>query len=130
MADQLSSVRVTLSDFETHLRLGVHAWERHAERPTRLLVSVELELPLAHYYGQAGGYLDYDPIRAFLAAWADRPHTDLIETLAEELLDFLFAKTVADRARVSLRKPDIFRDAAAVGVSYDVSRADWAALRG
>jgi dihydroneopterin aldolase len=129
MLNQASSVRVTLSDFETHLRLGVHAWERHEERPTRLLVSVELELPLARYYAEAGGYLNYDPIRTFLAGWPSRAHTNYLETLAEDLLDFLFSKTVAARARVSLRKPDIFADIAAVGISYDVTREEWAALR-
>ena len=130
MAYEHSRVRITLRDFEIHLRLGLHAWERHDERPTRLLVSVELSLPLARYYAEAGGYLNYDPIRTFLAGWASRPHTEYIETLAEDLLDFLFAKTPAARACVDLRKPDIFKDAAAVGVSYDVSREDWAGLRG
>jgi dihydroneopterin aldolase len=125
-----SSVRVTLADFEIHLALGLHPWERHPQRPTRLLVSVELELPLARYYAEASGYIDYDPIYAHIATWADRPHTERIETLAEDLLDFLFAKTPAARARVNLRKPDIFADVAAVGVSYDVTREDWAALRG
>jgi dihydroneopterin aldolase len=125
-----SSVRVTLADFEIHLALGLHPWERHKERPTRLLVSVELELPLARYYGEANGYIDYDPLYAYIATWPGRPHTERIETLAEELLDFLFAKTPASRARVNLRKPDIFVDVSAVGVSYDVSREDWDKLRG
>jgi len=49
---------------------------------------------------------------------------------ALELLDFLFAQTRAARARVNLRKPDIFVDVAAVGVCYDVNREDWTALRG
>lgn len=129
MASQTSSVRVTLSDFETNLRLGVHPWERHQQRPTRLLVSVELDLSLTGYYREAGGYLDYDPVRAFLASWADRPHTDHIETLAEDLLDFLFANTVAARATIRLTKPDIFNDVGGVGVTYAVTREDWTALR-
>lgn len=130
MGDQASSVRVRLDALELNMRLGVHPWERHDERKSRLVASVELELPLAAYYAQAGGYLDYDPVYAFLKAWETRPHTDHLETLAEDLLDFLFARTPATRAQVRLTKPDIFADAAGVGVSYDVNRQDWMTLRG
>jgi dihydroneopterin aldolase len=124
-----STITIRLRDFEGIAHLGVHAWEKHPERPTRVFVNVALEVPLADYYGKAGGYIDYDPIYAHLQSWADRPHSEHIETLAEGLVTFLFEATPAARAIVSIEKPDIFHDVERIGISYDVSREDWAALK-
>ena len=124
-----SSVTIRLRDFEAEAHVGVHPWERHEARPTRLYVNVSMQMPLADYYGKAGGYIDYDPLRAHLRGWAGRPHTDHLETLVEDVLAFVFSSTPAERCEVSIEKPDIFTDVDRIGVCYDVSRADWAALK-
>lgn len=123
-----SKITIRLRDFEALARIGVHPWEKHPERPSRLFATIALELSLADYYGKAGGYINYDPIHAYLRGWADRPHTEYLERLAEDLISFLFETTPAERCAVSIEKPDIFSDVDRVGVSYDVTRADWTAL--
>jgi dihydroneopterin aldolase len=115
-------VRTILRDVEADAHVGLHPWERHRERPTRLLVSVEMT---ARRTGRADqtGLLDYDPIRQAIRGWRDRPHTDLLETLAEDLLDLCFQNPRVQVATVSILKPDIFNDAAAAGVEIRRSRA-------
>jgi dihydroneopterin aldolase len=118
-------VRAILREVETEAHVGLHPWERHRERPTRLLVSVEM---LARRTGRADrgeGILDYDPIREALRGWRDRVHTDLLETLAEDLLDVCFANPRVEVATVTILKPDIFNEAAAAGV--EIRRARGAA---
>jgi dihydroneopterin aldolase len=115
-------VRAILREVETEAHVGLHPWERHRERPTRLLVSVEM---LARRTGRADrgeGILDYDPIRDSLRGWRDRPHTDLLETLAEDLLEVCFANPRVEVATVTILKPDIFNEAAAAGVEIRRAR--------
>ncbi len=110
-------IRVILRDIVTEAHVGLHPWERHPERPTRLVVNVEM---FAALHGPAAttaqGLIDYDPIRDALKAWPSRPHTDLLETLVDELVGLCFRHPAVQACRVSVLKPDIFNEAAAAGV--------------
>jgi dihydroneopterin aldolase len=113
-----SHVRVVLRDVEVQASVGLHPWERFRERPTRLIVNVEMfaaaDGPVDG--GGAGGIIDYDTVRATIVQWPQRPHVDLLETLVEELVGVCFSIARVQACRVSVMKPDIFNDAAAVGV--------------
>jgi dihydroneopterin aldolase len=63
-----------------------------------------------------GEFLDYDPVRQAIRAWPGRPHTPLLETLAEELVALCLADPRVTACRVCIAKPDIFNEAAAAGV--------------
>lgn len=106
-------VRVVLKDVTVDVSVGLHPWERHPERLTRLLVNVEMfaEWPL-----KAGGYIDYDQVRDHIRAWAGRPHVDLLETLAEEVIVACFALPAVEACRVRVEKPQVFAEAAGAGV--------------
>lgn len=110
-------IRVALQDIEVDAHVGLHPWEQHRERPTRLLVSIEM---FAHTSPKTdhtkSSIVDYDPIRNLLKSWANRPHTPLLETLAEELIDFAFGNSRVEACRVAIMKPDIFNEASAAGI--------------
>ena len=112
-----SYVKVLLRDVLVEAQVGLHPWEQHPERPTRLLVNVEM---YAHtdgkLAGEAYGIIDYDPIRQALKAWPGRPHTLLLEDLAEELVALCFGIGAVQACRVSVVKPDIFNEAGGAGV--------------
>lgn len=118
-------VRVFLDDIEVFVPVGLHPWERHPERPNRILVSIELEgdWPLAHARADGKRYIDYDRLRSFVLAWQGRPHVDLLETLLEELVEAAFDDPNVDRCRVSVAKPDIFPETAQAGVEFTRTRA-------
>jgi 7,8-dihydroneopterin aldolase/epimerase/oxygenase len=109
---------------EVEVQLGLHPWELHPEKPTRLWVDVAL-----YAYNPprrpAGLYevIDYDRVRNYLRSWEQKPHTPLLETLAEELVEFSFADERVDAVRVSLIKPDIFNEAHGAGVELFRRRA-------
>jgi dihydroneopterin aldolase len=111
-------IRVVLRDVEIEAHVGLHPWERHPERPSRLLVNVEMFAHLGH--DRAGGhakpFIDYDRVRNGLKGWTSRPHTPLLETLAEEVATLCFGDPAVEACRVSVVKPDIFNDAAGAGV--------------
>jgi 7,8-dihydroneopterin aldolase/epimerase/oxygenase len=105
-----------LRGVRTEAHVGRHAWERHAERPTRLIVDVDMLAPTEGPAGDAGPFINYDVVRDALRAWPGRPHTDLLETLAEELIGLCFSIPAVQACRVSVQKPDIFNEADAAGV--------------
>ena len=60
-------IRVMLRDIVTEAHVGLHPWERHPQRPTRLLVNIEMFAALNGSAGAIGeGLIDYDPVRAAL----------------------------------------------------------------
>ena len=112
-------IRVVLRDVEVEAHVGLHPWERHPERPSRLLVTVELFAHLARGHAVGGGvkpFIDYDRVRSGLIAWSSRPHTPLLETLAEDAVGLCFGDPAVEACRVSVVKPDIFNEAAGAGV--------------
>jgi dihydroneopterin aldolase len=113
-----SFIRVILRDIETEASVGLHPWERHPERPTRLIVNVEMFAPLVRPLSaeSPASIVDYDPIREALKAWPARPHTPLLETLLHELVELCFRDPRVNACRVSIMKPDIFNEAAGAGV--------------
>jgi dihydroneopterin aldolase len=113
-----SHIRVVLRDIETEAHVGLHPWERHPERPTRLIVNVEMFAPLVRPLSAESpdSIVDYDPIRRALKAWPARPHTPLLETLLHELVELCFRDPRVSACRVSIMKPDIFNEAAGAGV--------------
>jgi dihydroneopterin aldolase len=113
-----SYIRAVLRDVETEAHVGLHPWERHPERPTRLIVNVEMFAPLVRSLSTeaADFILDYDPVREALKSWPTRPHTPLLETLLHELVELCFQNERVSACRVSIMKPDIFNEAAGAGV--------------
>lgn len=110
--------RIILRDVVTEVRLGLHPWERHPEKMQRVVVNVELFAHLDGPFTVGGveGVLNYDSIRDALRAWPQRPHTDLLETLIEDLIAVCFHDARVEACRVSILKPDIFNEAAGAGL--------------
>lgn len=106
-----------LQRIEVEVQVGLHPWELHPEKPTRLWVDVEL-YALNPPRRPAGLYevIDYDRMRNYVRAWERKAHTPLLETLAEELVEFGFEDERVDAVRVSLLKPDIFNETRGAGV--------------
>ena len=116
---------------EVEAHVGLHPWERHPERPTRLLVNVEMFAPLPGRLAEQTRetLVDYDRVRDAVRAWPGRPHTDFLETLAAELVDLAFSFPRVEACRVSVMTPDVYNEAAGAGVEATVLRADYEAGR-
>ena len=73
----------------------------------------------------AGAFIDYDPVRDFLKTFPSLPHTDLLETIVDEIVAKCFENDRVEACRVSVLKPDIFNEAAAAGIEVYRTRANW-----
>ena len=118
-------VRVVIADVIVERSCGVHPWERHAQRPNRLKITVEMMAHLPPGPMKANAFIDYDRIRNYLKTFPSLPHTDLLETIVEEIVAKCFEDGRIEACRVSVLKPDIFNEAGAAGVEVLRTKAQW-----
>jgi dihydroneopterin aldolase len=123
--EQSDHVVVKLENVIVEAACGVHPWERHPERPNRLSIDVTLFAKLRERRLSEFGYINYDHIRDFLKQFPTRPHTGLLETLLDEIVDKCFEDPRVDACRVSVMKLSIFNEVGAAGVEVYRTRANW-----
>ncbi|MBL8472784.1 MAG: dihydroneopterin aldolase [Rhodocyclaceae bacterium] len=109
--------RLFLRDFVASFSIGVHESERRA--PQRVVINVEIWVPLAaarSLRDELDDVVDYDFLRRGIHALASTQHINLQETLCDLVADLAMSHRAVCAARVCTHKPDIYGDAAAVGV--------------
>ena len=112
----VKSSKVVLDSLEVQADIGFHDFE--IGRPQRLLVSVEIWLddlvPPADDDPQQAW--DYDHLRSEVLRIADERRYNLQETLVHAIYQRIAALHGVKAIRIRSAKPDIYADAAAVGV--------------
>ena len=93
---------VALDEVCVNISCGLHPWERHPERPTRLFITARLYAPLTTPRAADEPIVDYDLVRNRIRALESEGHIDLLETIADRIAESCFAR----RARKSLRAVD------------------------
>lgn len=97
--------------------------EEKAARQT-ILIDIEYDcLDASDPADEIGSVLNYDSVRQAVAEIALKRHFNLQETLCQEILASLMARPEILRAKVSIRKPDIYPDVDAVGVSMEARKS-------
>ena len=113
--------RIFLENVRLDVRIGFFAEEKH--HPAPLLVSVDLFCEQTSWPdAQMTTIVDYNRVHAYLQTWREQPHTDLLETLADELISFCFADRRVCFCRVKLAKTGFYGDTAAAGIEIARSR--------
>ena len=108
--------RLFLRNYEVHINIGVHDFEKTGEQ--RVLFNVELYIPLDVSTPQADELhevVDYDFIRSAIRDRVQLGHIHLQETLCDDVLRTMLAHPKVQAARVSTAKPDVYPDCEAVG---------------
>lgn len=113
---EVRSSRILLDAMEVHADIGFHDFE--VGQPQRLLVTVEIWLddlsPPARDH--PAGAWDYDLLRQEILRLAGARRYNLQETLVHAIYRRLAAMRGVKALRVKSAKPDIYKDAQAVGV--------------
>lgn len=122
---QSDQVIVKLENVVVEAACGMHPWERHPERPNKLSIDVTLFAKLNARRLRDFGYIDYDQIRNFLKQLPSRPHTELLETLLDEIVEKCFVDERVEACRVSIMKLSIFNEVGAAGVEVYRTRSHW-----
>ncbi len=121
IADARVGIRhVFVRDLVVMTSIGVHDFEKGA--PQR----VRLNLDLAVFEGDVSTVADdiqnvvcYEEITTAVRSVCDNGHTNLVETLAEEIAAVCLTRTQVRSVRVRVEKLDVFEDASSVGVEIE-----------
>ena len=109
--------RLFLRDYEVHINIGVHDFEKRGEQ--RVVINVELFVPLAlstPVEDKLREVVDYDFMRSTIAKRVSQGHIHLQETLCDDLAKALLAHPQVRAVRLSTEKPYVYPDCDAVGV--------------
>jgi FolB domain-containing protein len=112
--------KTSLHDIEVEVRLGIDAWERAGGKKQKVLVDIDLYRFQREFKGKSiKDCLNYHtPFERVTKGWAKRPHTDLLETLVEELVTFCLKDKTVDAVRVTVRKPHVYNGRATPSVEF------------
>ena len=113
---EVKSSRILLDSLEVEADIGFHDFE--VGKPQRLLVTVEIWLDdlAPPPDDEPAGAWDYDLLRSEILRIAGIRRYNLQETLIHAIYNRLAAMRGVKALRVKSAKPDIYKDAAAVGV--------------
>jgi dihydroneopterin aldolase len=116
---------VALDEVCVNISCGLHPWERHPERPTRLMVSARLYAPLLTARAADAPIIDYDVVRQRILDLENHGHIDLLETVADLIVDSCFQDPRVTACSLSIRKPDIYNESRGAGIDLFRTRARW-----
>lgn len=111
--------RIFVRDLEMIASVGVHEHEK--VKPQRIRVSIDLSVgPRApDATDTVDTVLSYENVVKAIRAIVATGHFHLIETLAEEIAADCLTHFTVVSVRVKIEKPDIFPDAATVGIEIE-----------
>ena len=121
IADARVGIRhVFVRDLVLPTFIGVHDFEKGDRQRVRL------NLDLAVFEGDVSTVADdiqnvvcYEKITTDVRAVCDQGHTNLVETLAEEIARVCLTNAQVRSVRVRVEKLDVFEDASSVGVEIE-----------
>jgi 7,8-dihydroneopterin aldolase/epimerase/oxygenase len=112
---------VALTGLVLELHLGIRDWERAPGRRQRVQVDVECYRSLGPPPATIDDCIDYSRLYRYLTTeWPARPHTDLLETLAHDLVNFVMADPKVEAVSVCLSKLDVYP--ATTNASFRISK--------
>lgn len=122
---KVRSARIILDSFEVQADIGFHEFEVGA--PQRLLVTVEIWLQenSAPSDDDPARAWNYDFLRAEVAELASARRYNLQETLANAVFERMASFHGVRAVRVRTSKPDVYPDAAGVGVEIASFSGQW-----
>lgn len=109
--------RILLKDLSVMADIGFHDFE--IGTPQRLLITVDIMLDMAHWPAtdSRAEAWDYDFVREGIHALVQARRFNLQETLVGDIFAMVASRPGVVALSVSSRKPDVYPDAASVGIT-------------
>ena len=117
MSLQPCGTRVFIENLVVEIAVGHERWERYPGRRWPVRVDVEMYTSRTDWTGASmEDVVDYSQVRDYLTTWPERPHVELLETLAEDLLQFCFRDGKVSMVRVRIAKPNLYASGTVAGI--------------
>ena len=119
---------LVIDTIETNICIGI--CEHEQNKSQRLLVSMCIWANYPAKPKSIDECVDYGLVHDLVThQWPKRPQVQLMESLASELLEFVFRHSPAiDEVEVELSKPEVFDNVKGVGIKAKLTREQFKAL--
>ena len=111
-----------IHDLVVPCSIGVHEHEHHATQRVRINVRVQVTDDERPIEDSIANVVSYEAIVDGIRAIARSGHINLVETLADRIVELCLANHRVRSVWVRVEKLDLFPDAAGVGVEVERSR--------
>ncbi len=118
---------LSLTDFAVEASIGIHDFEKAARQRLLICVRLRLDPAIRARHDDIATAVDYDFLRAGIAALVAGRHYNLQETLVEDILALCAGRPGVIGAWAASRKPDVYPDCAGVGYEAEADFAPAAA---
>lgn len=118
---QITNARTFLSCIELPLQIGVHKWEMHEQRPSRIKIDIEM---WSDGCDDSVATVDYDLIRSFIKSLQIGKKFKFLEELAEIIANktFDFYPKI-DFCKIRIAKTEIFYEVKEAGIEITYERS-------
>ena len=108
-----------ISGLKLNTRIGVYPWEHHV--PQRIVLDIEMKTDarIAAKSGQLSDTIDYALLTQRIQAFIQDTHCELIESLSEQIAQFIFAEFPVKQLKLTLHKPHALPNAGSVGITIE-----------
>ncbi len=123
-----SKICIFIRDMRLNVRIGLLNEEKIAPQPLNVTLECFVK---SDYLSTAiqGEILDYAQLYALLESWEAKPHTELLETLAQETIQEIFTRFLnIESIRLCIEKPDIFDKTNRAGIDITIHYEDFQQL--
>ncbi len=96
--------------------IGVFDWERSINQPILIDIALETDISKAALSDDVKDALSYKEVCDDVSAWCKEIKAQLLEHLAAQLVDRLFANYNCQKIAISVAKPTAIKETDAVGV--------------
>ncbi|MEM9735975.1 MAG: dihydroneopterin aldolase [Pseudomonadota bacterium] len=108
---------IRIDDLRVLAHIGVHDFEKGQPQSVRFDLEIETVPGYLDKVASTGDYVSYaDAVEFIEAKAAEGTHVELVETWALDVADFVLKNPLVAQVAVTVRKPDIFANAAGVGI--------------
>ncbi len=118
-------LKLRLDDVIVDMSIGIYPFERFAEHPNRLKISIELHADIAPGPLAKAEMIDYAYVYRFLKTLPGQGHVDLLETLADQITENCFSLQRVKACRVVILKISLLNDCAGAGIDVVRTRKSW-----
>ena len=115
--------QIQVKDLRTSVRIGAYTSEQSAPQEVVVSITLTVPAPARHTSEDLADVVDYDHLARYVTEdWPQRPHTNLLETLAEDLMAKCLSDPRVASATVGLIKTGMYPNSNGVGVQLTRTR--------
>ncbi|MBX2808462.1 MAG: dihydroneopterin aldolase [Cellvibrionaceae bacterium] len=111
--------KIIIRELKLETIIGLFPWERHLRQTLLIDLAIGTDIQQAAATDDLHHTIDYDDVCTQLAAIADRGKFKLIESLAENIAQFILSTYAAPWVNVEVYKLDALTQCKQVGVSIE-----------